>query len=97
MGVVSMVGNQFFQRLALWPMDSALYPATHYLRKVPLHTIHLFTMLQLVCLVILGIVELSPLGILFPLFIVLLVPVRVLAGRFFADEEEPEEEETMWV
>ena len=44
----------------------------------------------------------TPLGILFPLFIVLLVPVRLLAGRFFTpeelaaldSEEEPEEEET---
>ena len=35
----------------------------------------------------LGFVELTPLGILFPLFIVLLVPIRRLAGRFFTAEE----------
>jgi hypothetical protein len=53
----------------------------------------------------LGIVEISPLGILVPLFVVLLVPVRIVAGRFFAPEhlealdaeEEPEEEEMTWV
>jgi len=104
MGVVSMAGNQFFERLRLWLMDSSLYPSTHYIRRVPSSTIHKFTLLQLVCLLVLGFVEVSPLGILFPLFVVMLVPVRFLAGRFFSpehlaaldSEEEPEEEETQW-
>ncbi|HIE97216.1 MAG: PTS sugar transporter subunit IIA [Fuerstiella sp.] len=104
MGVVSMTGNQFFERLRLWLMDSSLYPSSHYMRRVPTWTIHKFTLLQLVCLIVLGLVEVSPLGILFPLFLVLLVPVRILAGRFFTPEElaaldaeeEPEEEETHW-
>ena len=104
MGVVSMAGNQFFERLRLWLMDSSLYPTTHYIRRVPIWTIHRFTMLQLVCLLILGAVELTPLGILFPLFLVLLVPLRIWVGRFFTEEElaaldseeEPEEEETQW-
>jgi mannitol/fructose-specific phosphotransferase system IIA component (Ntr-type) len=104
MGIVSMAGNQFFERLRLWLMDSSLYPTTHYIRRVPSWTIHRYTLLQLVCLLVLGLVEITPLGILFPLFIVLLVPVRFLAGRFFTpeqmaaldSEEEPEEEETQW-
>ncbi|MCP4172411.1 MAG: HCO3- transporter, partial [Fuerstiella sp.] len=104
MGVVSMAGNQFFERLRLWLMDSSLYPSTHYMRRVPTWTIHKFTLLQLVCLIVLGLVEVSPLGILFPLFLVLLVPVRMLAGRFFTPEElaaldaeeEPKEEATQW-
>ncbi len=85
-------------------MDSSLYPSTHYIRKVPIWTIHKFTLLQLLCLGVLGLVEVSRLGILFPLFVVLLIPVRLLAGRFFKPEhlealdaeEEPEEEETHW-
>ena len=104
MGVVSMTGNQFFERLNLWIMDSTLYPTTHYIRKVPLWTIHKFTLLQLVCLGVLGFVELSPLGILFPLFVALLVPLRLFAGRFFDPEhlaaldaeEVPDDEETHW-
>lgn len=104
MGVVSMTGNQFFDRLKLWFMDSSLYPTTHYIRKVPQWTIHKFTLLQLVCLAVLWIVKASVLGLLFPLFIALLVPVRFLAGRFFSaehltaldSEEEPEEEEHHW-
>jgi mannitol/fructose-specific phosphotransferase system IIA component (Ntr-type) len=104
MGVVSMAGNQFFERLRLWLMDPSLYPTTHYIRRVPLMTIHKYTLLQLLCLFMLGVVELSPLGILFPIFILLLVPIRFLAGRYFSpehlaaldSEEEPEEEETQW-
>ena len=104
MGVVSMSGNQFFERLSLWLKDPALYPVTHYIRRVPLRTIHVFTALQVACLAALWIVKSSALGILFPVFIALLVPVRQLAGRFFASdylaaldaEEEPEEEETRW-
>ena len=83
-------------------MDSTLYHSTHYIRRVPLWTIHKFTLLQLICLIILAIVEITPLGILFALSIVLLVPVWFLAGRVFSpehlaaldSEEEPEEEET---
>ena len=104
MGVVSLVGNQFFERMTLWLTDSNLYPAMHYIRRVPRGAIHKFTLLQFVCLVVLWIVKGSRLGILFPLFIALLVPIRLLAGRYFAAEhleildaaEEPAEEATEW-
>ncbi len=104
MGIVSMSGNQFFERLALWVKDPALYPATHYMRRVPRKVIHIFTLLQLVCLAVLWVVKSSVLGILFPIFIAFLVPVRILAGKYFSAEhltaldaeEEPEEEETHW-
>ncbi|MCA9267405.1 MAG: hypothetical protein KDA41_02995, partial [Planctomycetales bacterium] len=42
MGVVSMKGNQFFERLNLWPMDPSLYPSTHYIRRAPMRVIHAF-------------------------------------------------------
>ena len=105
MGVVSMAGNQFFERVALWFKDPSLYPATHYIRRVPFWTIHKFTLLQAICLVVLWVVKVSKAGILFPLFIALLVPVRMIATRFFEPkhlaaldaEEDPEEEETSWM
>jgi hypothetical protein len=104
MGVVSMAGNQFFERLSLWLKDPQLYPSTHYIRRVPIWTIHKFTFLQAACLALLWVVKGSRLGILFPLFIALLVPVRLLAGRYFSEkhlaaldaDEEPEEEVTSW-
>ncbi|QDU39141.1 PTS system mannose-specific EIIBCA component [Maioricimonas rarisocia] len=105
MGVVSISGNQFFERLNLWLTDPDLYPRTHYTRKVRRSVMHLFTLLQLTCLVVLWAVKASPAGILFPVFIALLVPVRIVAQRFFRNEdlkaldaeEIPEEEETAWV
>jgi len=105
MGVVSIVGNQFFDRLKLWFIDPMLYPTVHYVRKVPQSIIHKFTLLQFACLSVLWVVKASVLGLLFPLFIAALVPIRLIAGRFFAPEhlaaldsdEVPEEEETRWV
>lgn len=102
MGVVSMTGNQLFERLSLWLKDPALYPVTHYIRRVPRRTIHAFTFLQLACLGVLWLVKSSVLGILFPVFIALLVPIRLFAGRYFSTEhllaldadETPMEEET---
>jgi len=107
MGFVSLVGNQFIERLSLWLMDSALYPATHYIRRVPIRVTHLYTLLQFTCLAVLCAINVSPsqyVRISFPIFIALLVPVRAIAARFFAAEhltildaeEEPDEEETHW-
>lgn len=108
MGFVSLRGIQFIERLGYWLMDSALYPINHYTRRVPTRTIHLFTLVQLVCLIVLCAINLSPydpIRILFPIFIAMLVPVRAIMNRFFdADhlayldaDEEPEEEGLHWV
>lgn len=101
MGVASMAGNQLFERLRLWVMDPARYPTHYYLRAVPSSTVHKYTVIQLICLSVLWVVKASALGILFPLFIALLVPVRMRMDRYFRDEhlalldaeEMPEEEE----
>ena len=82
MGVVSMKGNQFFERLSLWATDPDLYPSTHFVRRVPRKTMHFFTVIQLVCLVVLWTVKTSSWGILFPLFIAILVPIRFLLNQF---------------
>jgi mannitol/fructose-specific phosphotransferase system IIA component (Ntr-type) len=100
MGVVSMSGNQFFTRMSLWIRDPSLYPTTHYLRRVPQKVVHTFTAFQAGCLAVLWIVKAGSLGILFPLFIAILVPMRMLAGKFIKKEyldaldadEIPEEE-----
>ncbi len=59
MGVVSMSGNQLFERISLWLKDPTLYPSTHYIRRVPRWTIHAFTALQVACLGVLWIVKSS--------------------------------------
>ncbi len=105
MGVVSMRGNQFLQRLNLWTIDPALYPQTHFIRRVPLWPMYMYTNLQTACLAVLWLVKVSALGILFPLCIALLVPVRLLANRWFEPEHlmaldsetDAEEEQTQRV
>jgi hypothetical protein len=104
MGVTTLGGNDFFDRIRLWITDPALYPKTHYIRTVPLKTIHAFTALQLLGLVSLWVLKTAKiqgyaLGIFFPLLIALLVPFRMAMARFFdtkhldtLDAEESEEE-----
>ncbi|NCG22121.1 MAG: HCO3- transporter [Rhodobacterales bacterium] len=100
MGVASMRGNQLFERLELFIMDPARYPPAYYLRAVPSGVVHKYTMIQASCLGVLWVVKTSAVGILFPLFIALLVPVRMGMERFFKPEhlalldaeEQPEEE-----
>jgi hypothetical protein len=86
MGVVSMRGNEFFERLSLWATDPALYSRTHFVRRVPHRVIHGFTLIQASCLGLLWFIKTSAFGILFPLFIGLLVPVRMGLGRLFKAE-----------
>ena len=107
MGVVSLAGNQFVERMTLWLMDPDLYPRTHYIRQAPVRVVHKFTLLQMTCLAMLCLVTFSPFELVrlsFPVFIALLVPVRFLASRMFEGkhlasldaEETPHEEETHW-
>ena len=101
MGIASMRGNQFVDRLKLWVTDPSLYPPTHYMRRVPRRAVHAFTAIQAMCLAMLWIVKTSKLGVIFPLFIAILVPIRRLMNRFFDAtdlafldaDEVPEEEQ----
>ena len=86
MGIGSMAGNQFVERLQLWFVDPKLFHLTHHLRAVPINMIHLYTVVQFTCLTILWIVKSSIIGILFPFFVALLVPLRILLARFFEPE-----------
>ena len=68
----------------MWVMDPRLYPTSHhFMGKVPNRVIHGFTAVQVVCLATLWIVKSSPLGLLFPVLIALLVPIRMSLGRIF--------------
>ncbi|MDP3276360.1 MAG: sodium bicarbonate transporter family protein [Deltaproteobacteria bacterium] len=101
MGISSMRGNQFFERLRLWVMDPNKMPDTHYMRQVPTGVIHRYTLAQGLALTVMWVVKSSALGILFPLLIALLVPLRNLLGKLLGKEhvetldheEEPGEEE----
>ncbi|MBW2507084.1 MAG: HCO3- transporter [Deltaproteobacteria bacterium] len=101
MGIASLRGNQFVDRLKLWVTDPSLYPPTHYVRRVSRTVLHTFTLIQVICLIVLWTVKSSSLGVLFPLCIALLVPIRRNLDRIFSQkdlafldaDEEPEEEQ----
>lgn len=86
MGVGTLGGNQFADRMRLWLMDPEKYPETHYLRAVPQRVIHTFTIVQLLCLAGLWVVKSSAIGLAFPFFVAMLVPVRLLLGRMLDAE-----------
>ncbi|WP_417847411.1 PTS sugar transporter subunit IIA [Thalassoglobus sp.] len=83
MGFVSIRGNQFFERISLWLMEPSLYPSTHFIRRVPLWSVHVYTAIQLISLIVLWTVKESSLGLLFPLFLAMLVPLRFSLSYFF--------------
>ncbi len=104
MGVASLGGNQFFERMTLWVKDPHLYPDAHYLNVVPEKVVHQFTIIQFLCFIVLWVLKTSPVGILFPLFIAALVPIRMLMAKFFRAEhlwalvkEDEEEEEDLGI
>jgi hypothetical protein len=102
MGFASLTGNQFYERIMLWVTDPKLYPATSYLKIVPAKQVHKFTLIQFICFIVLWVLKTSKVGIIFPLMIAALVPIRIFASRFFKKEhvealtaEDMEEEEEM--
>ncbi|MGH0033861.1 MAG: sodium bicarbonate transporter family protein [Myxococcota bacterium] len=83
MGFATLGGNEFWERLRLWVTDPNLYPASHYVSRVPRSVIHRFTSIQAGALALLWVLKTSALGILFPVLIAGLVPLRLSMNRFF--------------
>ncbi|XP_076005328.1 solute carrier family 4 member 11-like [Genypterus blacodes] len=75
----SLDGNQMVDRMALLLKEQTSYPPTHYVRRVPQRKVHFFTVLQMIQLIILcafGMYPLPYMKMVFPLLMILLVPVR---------------------
>ncbi|KFV96797.1 Sodium-driven chloride bicarbonate exchanger, partial [Eurypyga helias] len=87
MGVSSLQGIQFFDRLKLFWMPVKHQPDFIYLRHVPLQKVHLFTIIQLVCLVLLWVIKSSQAAIIFPMMVLALVFVRKAMDFCFSKRE----------
>ncbi|XP_032368783.1 electroneutral sodium bicarbonate exchanger 1 isoform X3 [Etheostoma spectabile] len=87
MGVSSLKGIQFFDRVKLFCMPAKHQPDFIYLRHVPLRKVHLFTLTQLTCLVLLWIIKHSPAAIVFPMMVLALVFIRKLLDWCFSKRE----------
>ncbi|KAK1892891.1 Electrogenic sodium bicarbonate cotransporter 1, partial [Dissostichus eleginoides] len=66
MGVASLNGVQFMDRLKLLLMPAKHQPDLVYLRHVPLRKVHLFTFIQILCLALLWILKSTVAAIVFP-------------------------------
>lgn len=70
MGVASLNGLQFFDRMMLFLMPKKYQPDLPYLRRVELKRVHLFTCVQIACLVGLWVVkDIKQTSLLFPIMV----------------------------
>ncbi|KAM6944927.1 solute carrier family 4 member 4a isoform 2-T2 [Lycodopsis pacificus] len=87
MGVASLNGVQFMDRLKLLLMPAKHQPDLVYLRHVPLRKVHLFTFIQILCLALLWILKSTVAAIVFPVMILALVAVRKAMDWMFSQHE----------
>uniref|UniRef100_A0A8B9QEN6 Anion exchange protein n=1 Tax=Apteryx owenii TaxID=8824 RepID=A0A8B9QEN6_APTOW len=88
MGVTSLNGIQFYERLQLLLMPPKHHPDVTYVKKVRTLRMHLFTSLQLACLAVLWAVMSTVASLAFPFILILTVPLRMcLLSRIFTDRE----------
>ncbi|XP_073782698.1 sodium bicarbonate cotransporter 3 isoform X13 [Danio rerio] len=87
MGVSSLRGIQFFDRIKLFGMPAKHQPDLIYLRYVPLWKVHIFTLVQLTCLVLLWVIKVSAAAVVFPMMVLALVFVRKLLDFCFTKRE----------
>ncbi|XP_055538046.1 anion exchange protein 2 isoform X5 [Wyeomyia smithii] len=87
MGVASMSGVQFFDRLRLFLMPVKHHPQVPFVRRVPTWKMHIFTTVQVLALAMLWAVKSSPYSLAFPFFLILMVPIRKLMERLFTPLE----------
>ncbi|XP_046676842.1 band 3 anion transport protein isoform X2 [Homalodisca vitripennis] len=87
LGISSIDGIQFFERLRLFFMPVKHHSQANYVRRVQTMKMHLFTTIQLLCLAMLWVVKSSPISLAFPFFLILMVPLRAQFTYLFTPQE----------
>ncbi|CAG4973099.1 unnamed protein product [Colias eurytheme] len=88
MGVASLKGLQFFDRILIMFMPQKYQPDHMFLRQVPIRRVHIFTAIQLTCLICLWLIKsFSSTSILFPLMLVVMIGIRKALDLFFTRRE----------
>ncbi|XP_077570641.1 electrogenic sodium bicarbonate cotransporter 4-like [Stigmatopora nigra] len=87
MGVASLSGIQFWDRIKLYMMPSKHQPDLSYLRHVPLRRVHLFTLVQIICLAVLWTLKSTFLAIIFPVMILGLMVIRKILDMVFSQHD----------
>ncbi|XP_008193077.2 sodium bicarbonate cotransporter 3 isoform X4 [Tribolium castaneum] len=88
MGIASLKGLQFFDRILIMLMPNKYQPDYMFLRQVPIKRVHLFTLIQLTCLACLWTIKsFSTTSILFPLMLVVMIGIRKSLDLIFTRRE----------
>nr|AJO70194.1 sodium bicarbonate cotransporter isoform 3 [Cherax cainii] len=88
MGIAALKGIQFFDRILIMFMPVKYQPDYTFLRQVPLKKVHLFTAIQLACLVVLWVIKsFKQTSILFPLMLVVMIGIRKSLDWIFTQRE----------
>lgn len=76
-----------FHRIRLYFMPVKHYPPTPYVKRVRPWKLHLFTTIQVLCLVLLWTVKSSRFSLAFPFFLIMMVPIRMQMSALYKPEE----------
>ncbi|XP_061086022.1 band 3 anion exchange protein-like isoform X1 [Conger conger] len=88
MGVTSLNGIQLWDRILLLFIPKKYHPEEAYATRVKTNRMHMFTFIQIVCLVILWMVKSSKASLALPFVLILTIPLRMyMTGRVFTDLE----------
>eukprot|EP00105_Crassostrea_gigas_P004976 XP_011418394.2 PREDICTED: anion exchange protein 2-like isoform X3 [Crassostrea gigas] len=90
-GVSALSSLQLYRRMKLLFIPVKHHPSTGYVRRVRTIKMHLFTVIQVLLLALMFGLKLSSAAIAFPLFVILLIPVRLRIMNYFFSEHELEE------
>ena len=95
MGVSSLQGMQIVNRILIWFMPQKYQPDYMYLRHVPTWRVHLFTAIQVLCLIVLWVIKsIKKTSITFPIMVIKLfiyrcfmvqVPIGLVMRWLFKD------------
>uniref|UniRef100_A0A8C8DYH3 Anion exchange protein n=1 Tax=Oryzias sinensis TaxID=183150 RepID=A0A8C8DYH3_9TELE len=88
MGITSLSGVQMWDRMLLLITPKKYHPSDPYATRVKTLRMHLFTLVQIVCLAVLWAVKMSPFSLALPFVLILTIPLRMLmTGRLFTPLE----------
>uniref|UniRef100_A0A8C5HTN6 Anion exchange protein n=1 Tax=Gouania willdenowi TaxID=441366 RepID=A0A8C5HTN6_GOUWI len=88
MGVTSLSGIQMWDRMLLLITPKKYHPSEAYATRVGTLRMHMFTLIQLVCLALLWMVKISAFSLALPFVLILTIPLRMfLTGRVFTVKE----------
>ncbi|XP_057214446.1 solute carrier family 4 member 1b (Diego blood group) [Triplophysa rosa] len=88
MGITSLSGIQLWDRMLLLLIPKKYHPNEPYVTRVSTSKMHVYTAIQIGCLVILWVVKSSPVSLALPFVLILTIPLRMfMTGRLFTETE----------